>query len=392
MAEPAATPAVSTCWCGGVLGPDVDQHYQRCTDCGAAVLTAKPAPAHFDVANDARDFYGQAYWTEYSRARNLPAIEERARGDLSERCAFWLERLVEVVWPPGRALEIGCGHGGFVRLLRELGFDAVGTELSPWVVEYARRTFDVPVLQGPLEKLALAPGFACIAAFDVLEHLEDPLDTARRCADLLAPDGVLVLQTPWYRGEGADWAMLQADEHIHLFTEASIRLLLRRAGFRDVRVEPSLFPYDMWVVAWPAGAPSDRRRGDWLLPSAFRALLDATEQRRSLEAALRKSEADRDARLEQVETLTAALRKSEADRRADADELGRLLRESEADRAARLEQVEQLTGWLAESEADRAARLEVIRSLESRLEAIERTLLWRVYKRLAPLASRGPRR
>jgi cyclopropane fatty-acyl-phospholipid synthase-like methyltransferase len=63
--------------------------------------------------------------------------------------------VLRVVQPPGRALEIGCGHGGFVRLLRELGFDAMGTELSPWGVDLARHTSDVPVMQGPREKLSL---------------------------------------------------------------------------------------------------------------------------------------------------------------------------------------------------------------------------------------------
>src|SRR5438046_173367 len=159
-----------TCWCGGALGEAIGPHYRCCVACGTAVLTAKPAPAHFDVADDTRDFYGRRYWMEYSRARGLPDIEQRARGDLSERCLFWLARLLEVTRPPGRALEIGCAHGGFVRLMQELGFDAAGTELSPWVVEFARRNFGVSVLPGRLEALEPEPGLRCIAAFDALEH------------------------------------------------------------------------------------------------------------------------------------------------------------------------------------------------------------------------------
>jgi len=386
-AEPA--PATSTCWCGGALGGEIGPHYRRCVECGAAVLSAKPGPRHFDVIDDARDFYGKSYWTEYSMARSFPAIGERARADLSERCLFWLERLLEVVRPPGRALEIGCGHGGFVRLMRELGFDAMGTELSPWVVDFARRTFDVPVRQGRLETLALEPGFVCIAAFDVLEHLEDPLDTARRCARLLAPDGVLVLQMPWYRGEGPDWSMLQEDEHIHLFTEESIRLLLGRAGFGEVRVEPSLFPYDMWVAAAPGRlrvreADAARETDGWRLPTAFRALLD-------LAARVREIEADRADRLAQVEELTEWLREAEAARRAEAEEMGRLLREADADRAARLDQIHKLTGWLGESEADRAARLVVIHALEARLKEIEGTWGWRLYSAITSLTTREKR-
>jgi SAM-dependent methyltransferase len=427
----------SRCWCGGALHEAIGPHYRRCLDCGAAVLATLPGREHFDVADDERDFYGKAYWTEYSRARNFPDITERASSDLSERCLFWLERLVEVVHPPGRALEIGCGHGGFVRLMQELGFDATGTELSPWVVDFARRTFSIPVVQGRLETLDLEPGFKCIAAFDVLEHLDDPLGTISRCAELLAPGGVLLLQTPWYRGEGPGWSMFQKGEHIYLFTERSVRLLLDRAGFSEVLLRPSFFPYDMWVVATrgplPIRARDDRRTTvGWQPPAAFQALLDLGQQMREVRRALHEvdadratrladveklkvlleqSEADRAARLADMEHLNALLRQSEGDRAArlaDVEKLNALLQQSEADRAARLEQVHELTRLLRESEADRTARLEVIQALQARLAEvdrttrvetaalqarlakIERTRVWRLYTSLRSLIT-GPK-
>ncbi len=426
------------CWCGGELGEEIGRHYRCCNACGAAVLAVLPAPEHFEVSDDERDFYGMRYWTDYSRTRNLPDIRERVRSDLSERCVFWLERLLEVTGPPGRALEIGCGHGAFVRLMRELGFDACGTELSGWVVEFAKRAFDVPVLRGRLETLDLEPGFKCIAAFDVLEHLNDPLETARRCGDLLVPDGVLLLQTPCYRGEGPDWSMFQEEEHIHLFTEESIRLLLARAGFREVLVRPSLFPYDMWVVATRGQlhmrtGDEVETVGDWRLPVAFRSLLDLSRQMRGTREDLALAEADRAARLTQVEELTAQLRESEADcaarlarveeltaqgRESEADRAARLarveelprqlqeleavrledvrkltalLRESDADRAARLEQIHELSRLLRESETDRAARFDVIQNLQTRIAEIERTWAWRLYSRLpSSLTGRRP--
>jgi SAM-dependent methyltransferase len=376
--DPGARELATTCWCGGALGPAIGRHYRRCLACGAAVLGAPPEPRHFEVADDDRDFYGRAYWTEYADARGFPAIAERARSDLSERCVFWLERLIEVTHPPGRALEIGCGHGGFVRLLQELGFEAMGTELSPWVVDFATRTFGVPVLPGPLEGLTLQPGFKCIAAFDVLEHLKDPLGTVRRCADLLAPDGVLLLQTPCYRGEGPEWSMFQEDEHVHLFTEESVRLLLDRAGFRDMRVEPSLFPYDMWVAATlsslPPANPSAGAEDDWRPPAAVRALLDIAADLRDIREALRQTAADSKARMAQVDEVTRLLQAADADRAArheQLQELSRLLQESEADRVARLAQTEKLTDWLREAEADRAARGNVMEALNARIEALD---------------------
>src|SRR5262245_25536100 len=301
------------CWCGGMLGKEIGPHYRSCDDCGAAVLAVWPAPEHFEVSDDEHDFYGRRYWIDYSRARNLPDIRARARSDLSERCVFWLERLLEATRPPGRALEVGCGHGAFVRLMRELGFDATGTELSAWVVEFARRTFGVPVLRGRLETLELTPGFKCVAAFDVLEHVADPLAMVQRCRELLAPDGVLLLQTPWYRGEGPDWCMFQADEHIHLFTEGSIRQLLERAGFKALDVRPSLFPYDMWVVA--SRGKVRRRLNEERLPAAFRSVLDLSCQISKVRGDLAVAETDRTARLGQIRELTGAVLKLEAVRR-----------------------------------------------------------------------------
>ena len=384
------------CWCGGELGDEIGRHYRCCNACGAAVLAVLPAPEHFEVSDDERDFYGRRYWTDYSRARDLPDIGERVRSDLSERCLFWLERLLEVARPPGRALEIGCGHGAFVRLMQDLGFDAVGTELSGWVVEFAKRTFDVPVLRGRLETLDLERGFKCIAAFDVLEHLNDPLETARRCGDLLAPDGVLLLQTPCYRGEGPDWSMFQEEEHIHLFTEESIRLLLARAGFREVLIRPSLFPYDMWVVATRGRlhmrtADEVGGIGDWRPPVAFRSLLDLSRQLRGVREDLALAEADRAARLAQVEERDRRLRDLEAARVDDVNKLTALLRESDADRAARLEQIHDLSRLLEESESDRAARFDVIQNLQARIAEIERTWAWRLYSRLpSSLTGRRP--
>jgi SAM-dependent methyltransferase len=404
------------CWCGGPLAEPIGPHYRRCATCGSAVRAPKPASAHFDVTDDARDFYGRRYWTEYAVARKLPDIASRARSDLTERCLFWLERMLEVTSPPGRFLEIGCGHGAFVALMRDLGFDAMGTELSPWVAGYGRRTFGIRVEQGPIERLGLDPGFRAVAAFDVLEHLEDPLGTMARAAALLAADGVLAIQTPVYRGEGPDWIMFQEDEHVHLFTEESVRLLLDRAGFNDMRVERSLFPYDMCVAASLSSLPSPSAsavaEGDWSPPTAIRALLDISADVREMRESLRQTaadsearlaqvdevtrllheaEADRGARLSQVEDLSALLREAETDRAArhdQAQDLSRLLQESEVDRAARLLQIEKLTAWLRESEADRAARGDVIEALKRELNAIEQTWAWRLHTAIASRLNR----
>jgi SAM-dependent methyltransferase len=376
------------CWCGAAARTPVGSHYRICEACGTAVLAVPRQDGHFSVCDDDADFYGRRYWFEYQKMRGYPDIESRSRSDLSERCVFWLKGVLEFVSPPGRTLEIGCGHGGFVRLLRDLGFDASGTELSPWVVEYARATFDVPVFQGGLESLDLAPGYRSILSFDVLEHVDDPLGFVRRCAELVTAEGVLVLQTPWYRGEGPDWSMFQPDEHVWLFTESAMRLLLERAGFPHVVIRPSLYPHDMWVVA--GRAPLRPRpvgeidASGWRVPAAFQALVDLRDllenadrdraarlaQVHALTGRVHESESEAGTLLAQIEELTERVRRAEAEaenHRGQIEELTRCVRRAETEAETRLGQIEELTTRVRHAEQEADARLAQINELTERI-------------------------
>ncbi|MCX5909757.1 MAG: class I SAM-dependent methyltransferase, partial [Deltaproteobacteria bacterium] len=98
--------------------------------------------------------------------------------------------------PPGHTLELGSAHGAFVALLQWAGFQATGLEVDPWIVEFGQKTFQVPMLLGPIEKQTLPPhSLDIIFLFDVLEHLPDPEGTIRHCLPLLKNDGIFILQT-----------------------------------------------------------------------------------------------------------------------------------------------------------------------------------------------------
>ena len=99
-----------------------------------------------------------------------------------------------------RALEVGCGAGHTLSLLKEQGLcDWVcGIEISPAAAEQAALRLD-QVVQGNIEvmKLPVEPGsIDLLLCLDVLEHLVDPWETLRRLTTLLSPNGVLVASIP----------------------------------------------------------------------------------------------------------------------------------------------------------------------------------------------------
>jgi SAM-dependent methyltransferase len=335
------------CWCGASELRPFSETYAQCGACHTLV-TRHPFPHDLPfVEDDARDFYGKDYWFSHQEGDlGQPGILKRTRTDLPERGVHWLRAVLKYKRPPGRILELGSAHGGFVALLRWAGFDAAGLELSPWVVSFARQTFDVPVHQGALEQQDFDTGsFDAIALMDVLEHLPDPVATIGRALAFLKPDGVLVIQTPRYpRGtthaqmvESGDRFLeqLKTNEHLFLFSDESIELLLSRLGAAHVRREPAIFShYDMFVVAGRAAlSPHSAEAVSESLgrtPSGrmIQALLDLADQR---DAARRSSAA--------VGPL-----------RADVAYLKEQIAVSEADRARRLAVIEQQGSRMQQAE------------------------------------------
>ncbi|MFJ1865681.1 class I SAM-dependent methyltransferase [Streptomyces sp. NPDC088097] len=96
-----------------------------------------------------------------------------------------------------RAADVGCGPGHLTAMLDELGLDAFGMDLSPAMVEHARRAH--PTLrfdQGRMEALPLADG----ALGGVLAHYSTihtpPAELPALMAELgrvLAPGGLLLV-------------------------------------------------------------------------------------------------------------------------------------------------------------------------------------------------------
>jgi 2-polyprenyl-3-methyl-5-hydroxy-6-metoxy-1,4-benzoquinol methylase len=375
------------CWCGNADFRPFGPEYGECTVCGTLAYLREMPPEKLLVRDDESDFYGKNYWLERQKdAFGTADIFSRARTDLTERNLHWLKTLLEYRLPSdGKALELGCSHGSFVALMRMAGFDASGVEMSPWVVDFAQKTFGVPVSLGPIENLDIAPGsLDVLVAMDVLEHLPDPVTTMGRCLELLKADGLLLLQTPQFIG-GASYEefvasqnrfleMLIPEEHIYLFTRNSVARMFRKLGAGFIHFEPAIFAhYDMFfVVSRTHLTPHSADEVKAMLESrpAGRmtlALLDL----RNRELA---SESDRIARGEQIEQLGVLLKEAETDRAARGEQvktLSTLLNDAETDRAARGEQVATLTKWLNEAEAERAARGEQIIQLTEMLKASE---------------------
>lgn len=282
------------CWCGNTDLQPFSPDYDYCSACDTLVLKEWPDEPLVEV-KDEGELYSRDYYLQHLMKYGYPDLLTRTRNDLSERNLYWLRTLLKYSLPPGKVLELGCAHGGFVALMRQCGFDAYGLELSPWLVEYARATFDIPMFQGPLEAQDIPKGsLDVIALMDVLEHLPDPMGTMAHALALLRPSGFLLIQTPRYP-EGTTYQELvsrgdrflehlKPAEHLFLFSQRAIRQFFHRLGAEYLIFEPPIFDYDMFflVSRQPLRSVSQEER-DTVLQSTPRgrlilALLDLYER------------------------------------------------------------------------------------------------------------------
>lgn len=200
----------------------------RCRQCGLLSL------AEFPDRQVREAGYQESYYREEDGERFFAPFEW-ALGALKK---LRMRAIVRRVRGPGSILDVGCGRGDLIELFRKAGWRVLGTQISRTAAEAARRRRGVDVVVGELPELTLPESrFDVITFFHVLEHLDRPEAYLRRAHDLLADDGLLVVEVPdcdgpGFRLLGLKSLCLDYPHHLVFFTPRSLEGLLERTGFR----------------------------------------------------------------------------------------------------------------------------------------------------------------
>lgn len=96
-----------------------------------------------------------------------------------------------------RVLDVGCGDGLFLSRLTEFG-EVEGIEVDPLAVSDDGH-FRSQIYVGDLASFQTSHRYELITMLDVLEHVDDPVTTLKRLAELLSKDGRCILTVPAYK-------------------------------------------------------------------------------------------------------------------------------------------------------------------------------------------------
>ena len=171
---------------------------------------------------------------------------------------FWTKRSKIQPSIQKKVLDIGCAAGAFPKAAQDLGFSVVGVEPSKFLCEYGKVKYGLDLRQGVLNEQNFIEGeFNIISMFDVIEHLVQPgvvLDEIKR---VLHTEGHLIVNYPEYDSWprkllGMKWPFFLS-VHLFYFTPNSIRNILKKHGFRVIRIEPYYQTLELGYVLGRAG-------------------------------------------------------------------------------------------------------------------------------------------
>ncbi len=155
----------------------------------------------------------------------------------------FVQRAIDRAQVDGTLLDVGCGGGLFLRMMRERGYKGVGLDFSLGAAGVAWEVNEVPTVCGSLTHAPL-PDESCAAVtmFHVLEHLYDPSAYLLAAHRLLKPDGRLIIQVPnaacWqFLLLGESWRGLEVPRHLWNFKPTDLEVMLDRSGFEVVRTK-----------------------------------------------------------------------------------------------------------------------------------------------------------
>ncbi len=183
-----------------------------------------------------------------------------------DKVAFQYGRLLQFVGeipPDARILDAGCGAGPALRYLKQRGWMPFGSDLVEYPLRQARQLIpEARLVQCDADAgLPYAAGaFDLVLLSEVIEHVASPEFTLRECHRILRPGGAVALTTPnlwdarraYYPLLGKVWSGDADATHRTLFNPRTLRAVLERAGFREVRVRAGFKPL-RWISSRKLG-------------------------------------------------------------------------------------------------------------------------------------------
>ncbi|HLV95086.1 MAG TPA: class I SAM-dependent methyltransferase [Candidatus Acidoferrales bacterium] len=160
----------------------------------------------------------------------------------------------------GSLLDVGCGSGNFLEVMRDGGFSVTGIERSETGWRYAVETHGLDVFHGSIEDFLQTRAertFDVVTLLNVFEHLKHPRMTLLSLAGILNPRALIAVVVPdtrlhrilasvrrlagsndpfWMNAKFQPIVAIDPPFHLTCFEPRTLRLLIESCGYQVLKI------------------------------------------------------------------------------------------------------------------------------------------------------------
>jgi SAM-dependent methyltransferase len=271
-----AEPETLLSWLRGLLGssgfPDTWDQLSCCPACGSGVVTpsfTKWGMPHSECTKcrlvfvnpqPSPEFLEELYQTGYTRAFRdhveIPQFLDRAdEPPVFSLSRDMIDRVIERAHARGRCeswLDVGGGLGWLAKTLRDhhgISTTAI-REIDLEAAAFAERNFGIRNITDKSSR-----SWDVVSSIATLEHVSEPVDFIRSCAEQCRPGGTVIISVPNFTAlnrlvSKASSAIACPPFHLSLFNRESLMIAALRSGMlEDIEIEemggPAFQPIDL---------------------------------------------------------------------------------------------------------------------------------------------------
>ncbi len=234
----------------------------QCNYCGLVYLNPRPAVSEFE-----RIYPSNYHAFDFSEEDFGIIYKVRSRLE-AKRILSWCGRLPD----NARIIDIGCGDGFHLRLLKEYGnknWKLEGLDIDQRAAKMAEKT-GINVHLGSIGEIDLPTDHYDLAIMvQTIEHVARPDEALRSVRDILKPGGTLIIVTDntgsldFSIFMDSHWGGYHFPRHWNLFNRVSLTKLAEKTGFEVARMTTQVSPVN-WVYSIH-NRLVDRGWPDWLI-------------------------------------------------------------------------------------------------------------------------------
>lgn len=219
-----------------------------CRRCGLVYMNPRPTIAEY------RKFHVEDFLRERHGLTAAEQVMPKIKGSDVRMKSAVADFIAPALRRGTRVLDVGCGFGTLLHLLKErLEARVEGIELATVDVAAAKQFYGMELFNGSLEEFAHArrgEQFDCLVLHHTFEHLPDPRGALRLMKGLLAPGGILYIGVPNVMNMRKRPEIFFQMGHPYSYSPATLQKILGAEGFSVVKFNRrAAFPGAMELLA-----------------------------------------------------------------------------------------------------------------------------------------------